>query len=291
MKYDVIDINSELYPEKLRIIKKAPKKIYALGNLNLLKIDSFAIVGTRDITNYGKKYAQIFSKEFAIRDIPIISGLALGTDTEAHKTAVKYNSPTIAVLGTGLDNIYPIENKELFYEIIENNGLVLTESEPDMKYKSDGFSQRNRIISTLSEGVLAIEAAHRSGTSITIKYAKEQNKLFFAIPGRIDDIYSVGTNRMIKEGAKIVTEINDIFNFYPQFMNKKRKTISSKKIKSEYKDIYELLKNKECNIEEISKNIKSKSIVEINKLLTMMELEDLIIKDIGKGYKIKIENA
>ena len=291
MNYIKIDYEDNLYPEKLKEIKDSPKQLYAIGNIDLLKEDMIAIIGTRYITNYGKKYVKKFAKEIALRNITIISGMALGTDAEAHKIALKYNSPTIAVLGTGLNNIYPIENIKLFNDILESNGLVITECLPDVEYNCKVFPKRNRIISGLSNGILVIEAGHRSGTGITVKYAIEQKKPIFAIPGKLDDTYSVGTNRFIKEGANLVTDISDILNFYPQFLNKKRKSISVKKVKSEYLEIYNLLKNKSCNIEEINRNIKNKTIIEITNILTMMELEDIIIKDFGNGYKLKEENA
>lgn len=287
MDITIINIEDELYPEKLKNINKPPEKLYAMGNLSLLKKEMFAVVGTRKITEYGQKIAEKLCTELAIRDIPIISGMALGTDAVAHKTALKYGAPTIAVLGTSLNNIFPKENTNLYYEILESNGLILSEIDLDGKYNSSHFPRRNRIISGLSEGILVIEAAYRSGTSITVRYAKEQGKLVFAVPGGLDNTYGVGVNKFIKDGAILVTEINDILQYYPQFMNKKRKTILQKKIKSEYLQIYKILEEKNYTIDEISRKIKNKTISEITNILTMMELEDLVIQDLGNGYKIK----
>ena len=210
-----------------------------------------------------------------------------GTDTYAHRNAIKHNTPTVAVLGTGFEEIYPKENISLYNEILKSNGLVITEQPPNTTYKGSNFSKRNRIISGLSCGVLVIEAAFLSGTSVTVRYAKEQGKKVFAVPGRIDDSHSQGTNKFIKDGAYLVTKIDDILEHYPQFMNKKRITISEIKIKSEYIEIYNLLKKKNCTIDNICKELNNKSVIEINNLLTMMELEDLIEKDFGNGYKIK----
>lgn len=290
-EYKVINLDDELYPEKLKLIEKPPKELYAIGNIELLKEDMIAIVGTRNITEYGKKYVKEFATEIALRNIPIISGMALGTDTEAHKIALKYGSPTIAVLGTGLDNIFPEENLGLYNQILDSNGLVITEEKPEVEYDIKRVTKRNRIVSGLSECVLVIEAGYRSGTSITVNHAKEQGKMVFSIPGRINDKNSVWSNKFIKEGAFLITEIDDILKYYPQFMNKKRKSIREKKVKSEYQEIYNLLQDKNCNIEEISKQLKKKSIIEITNLLTMMELEDIIIKDFGNGYKLKEEHA
>lgn len=291
MNYKIIELEDNLYPEKLKNIKKPPEKLYALGNIELLKKDMFAVVGTRKITEYGKRIAEKLCTELALRDIPIISGMAVGTDTVAHKIALKYNSPTIAVLGTGLNNIFPKENLELYNKILESNGLVLTEVDLDGKYNSSHFPRRNRIVSGLSEGVLVIEAAYRSGTSITVRYAKEQGKNVFAVPGQLENIYGVGVNKFIKDGAILVTEIDDILEFYPQFMNKKRKSKTEKSMKSEYIQIYRILSQKNCTIDELSAKIKNKTTREIINILTMMELEDIIVQDLGNGYKLKEENA
>lgn len=291
MNYEIIKKDDILYPEKLKIINNPPEQLYAIGNLELLKKDMIAVVGTRRITEYGKKNAEKFCKEIALRDIPIISGMAIGTDSIAHKTALKYGAPTIAVLGTGFNNIYPKENLNLYKDILNSNGLIISEVNSDKEYNSKSFPRRNRIVSGLSECVLVIEAAYRSGTSITVRYAKEQGKMVFAVPGILENTYGVGVNKFIKDGANIITEINDILEFYPQFMNKKRKTYHEKYIKSEYKDIYNLLENRSYTLEELLKNIKNKSIKEITNVLTMMELEDLIVQDVGNGYKIKENNA
>jgi DNA processing protein len=181
-----IDINSKYYPELLKQISKVPKKLYALGNVELLNKPGIAIVGSRNASNYGMRVCKYFASGLAKKNIPIISGMAIGIDSIAHKEAIKFNSPTIAVLGTGFNNIFPKENEKLMQEILNTNGLVITEYSPETEYKSSNFPKRNRIISGLSLGVLVIEAAYRSGTSITANYAIEQGKKLFAVPGRLD---------------------------------------------------------------------------------------------------------
>lgn len=289
--YKIININDEIYPQKLRKISKPPQKLYAVGNLNLLKEDMIAIVGSRKINEYGRKYAKYFSKEIALRNIPIVSGMAVGTDTEAHRAALEFGSPTIAVLGVGLDNIYPKDNIGLYNEIVASNGLVITEEEPNVKYDPKIIINRNRIVSGLAECVVVIEAGYRSGTSITVEYAKEQNKEVFVIPGRLDDKKCISSNLFIKNGAKLLTDIEDILVCYPQFMNKKRKSDTEKIVKSEYQEIYNVLKEKTCNIEEIYRKVENKSVTEITNLLTMMELDDIVVKDFGNGYKLKEDYA
>ena len=182
MNYKIEKLLKSDFPEKLKNIRKSPEKLYAIGNTKLLFKDSFAIIGTRKITEYGIKNCENFSKEFVLRDIPIVSGMATGTDSIAHKTALFYGGETIAVLGSGFKHIYPGENIELFEKIINNGGLVITEYEYNVEPIKKNFPKRNRIISALSEGVLIIEAAYRSGTSITAKWAYSQGKKVFALP-------------------------------------------------------------------------------------------------------------
>lgn len=287
-----IFFDDEIYPEKLKKIKNPPLKLFAIGNLKLLNKPSIAIVGTRNITKYGIKNCENFAREITQKDIPIISGMALGTDTIAHKTVLEYGGETIAVLGGGFNNIFPKENISLFEKIIENNGLVITEYEPNIRASSKRFLERNRIVSGLSEGVLVIEAAYRSGTSVTAKYAYKQGKVVMALPGRLDNSYGVGVNKLIQNGAKLVTCIEDIMECFPQFTNKLGKSSIQKQItfwdvKEEYREIMNILKNKTLSIEEIVQLSEEKNLRKIMNLLINMELDGLLVQEIGKGYKIK----
>ena len=217
----------------------------------------------------------------------IISGMAAGTDTVAHKSTLEVKGKTIAVLGSGFNNIFPKENISLFNEIINTGGLVLTEYSPSVKPKSQNFPARNRIVSGLSDGVLVVEAAYRSGTSITASLAKEQGKKVFAIPGRLDSKYGVGVNKLIQEGAMLVTEIEDIMKYYPQIMSKKWKsTYQEREIKEEYKQIFNLLEEGPKGLEELVIKIENKTIRDIMNILSKMELEEIIKQEIGVGYKI-----
>lgn len=289
--YKVVKITKKDYPKKLKIIKDVPEQIYVIGNIDLLHKDSFGIIGTRNISEYGKKNCNFFASEIALRDIPIVSGMAIGTDTIAHETALECDSETIAVLGGGFNHVYPNENKPLFEDIIKNNGLVITEYDLNELSNSCNFPKRNRIVSALCDGILVVEAMARSGTSITVRYAKQYGKKVFALPGRLDNCYGVGVNRMIKQGAILVTDIEDIIKEFPQFANKKRKTILENKIKfikvkEEYKDIVRILENDILSVEEIYYRLNNNSIQETVKLLVNMELEGIIIQKIGEGYGI-----
>lgn len=287
MDYKILKIKDEKYPEKLRQIKNPPKKLYCIGNIELLEKPIFAVIGTRNITEYGKKFGKLFSTELAKKFV-IISGMAIGVDTIAHKSAIEIGGETIAVLGSGFNNIFPKENIKLFNQIIEKKGLIISEYAPNVIAKSSNFPRRNRIVSGLSDGVLIVEAGYRSGTTITARLAKEQGKNIFVIPGSLENIYSVGANKLIQDGAMLVTETKDIIIHYPQVINKKWKKVSLiPQIKDEYLEIYKILQNKQMGIEELSIKLKNKDIREIANLLTMMEIDDLIVQEIGNGYKIK----
>ena len=286
-----IRIQDENFPKKLRNIKNPPQKLYAIGNIKLLHKPSLAIVGTRHITEYGIQNCAYFAQKIVEKDIPVVSGMALGTDSVAHKTALQFGGETIAVLGGGFHHIFPNENKGLFEKIIEKNGLVITEYPPEIVAKSERFLERNRIVSGLAEGVLIVEAAYRSGTSVTAKLAYSQGKVVMALPGRLDNSYGVGVNKLIQEGAKLVTNIEDVMSHFPQFMNHLGKTVSQKQmslweVKEEYKEIVEILQNKILSVDEIVQNTKQKNVRETLNLLMNMELDGIVTQEIGRGYQL-----
>jgi len=213
MKYKVIKINmnSKYYPERLRNIDDAPKELYCLGNLELLNYkNNIAMIGSRNCSSYGERAAKDFAYNLAKEDICIVSGLAKGIDSFSHIGALNAKGRTIAVLGSGLDNIYPKENIKLVKEIIKNNGLVISEYPLGTKPLKYHFPARNRIISGLSDSVLVVEARKNSGTNITVDFALEQGKDVFVIPGNIYSKTSDGTNFLITEGAIPVLTYKDI---------------------------------------------------------------------------------
>lgn len=213
MKYNVIklNINSKYYPERLKNIDIPPKELYCLGNLELLNNkNNIAIIGSRNCTKYGEKVAKDFAFNLANEEVCVISGLAKGIDSFAHIGALKANGKTIAVLGSGIDNMYPKENWELFEEIIKVKGLIISEYPLGTKPLKQNFPARNRIISGLSDGVLVVEARKNSGTNITVDFALEQGKDVFVIPGNIYSKTSSGTNFLITEGAIPVLNYKDI---------------------------------------------------------------------------------
>ncbi len=211
-QFEIMEIekNDKEFPKRLLDIKRCPKKIYAVGKISLLNKFSIAIVGSRKATRYGIENAKLFSSELSKLGITIISGLAIGIDYYAHISSTYEIGNTIAVLGGGLGKIYPKENIELFNLILKNNGCVITEYEFDEEVKPENFSVRNRIISGMSEGTLVVEARKKSGSTITGRYAIEQNKKLFCIPNSIYVKQAEGVNDLIKKGAILTRDINDV---------------------------------------------------------------------------------
>ncbi len=205
----IINISDDNYPAKLKNIYAPPITIFAKGDISLLNSKSIAIVGSREPSKYGIYVAEKFSKELSKEGIAIVSGLAKGIDTFAHVGALSSFGKTIAVLGSGIDVVYPKENAKYYKEISEK-GLIISEYIVGTAPESKNFPQRNRIISGLSDGVLVVEARKNSGTMITTDFALEQGKELYVIPGNITSNLSVGTNNLIKEGAKLVTDVCEI---------------------------------------------------------------------------------
>lgn len=195
-----IELRDENYPVLLKEIHHPPEALFYRGNIDLLKKSCLSIVGTRKFSDYGEYVTEKIVSELAIADIVIVSGLAKGIDTIAHKSALNNNLPTIAVLGTGIDNIYPEENTNLAKEIVDNNGLMISEyffQEP----RKELFPKRNRIISGISLGTLVIEAPEKSGALITANFALEHNREVFVVPADIDRANSLGNLNLLYAGS------------------------------------------------------------------------------------------
>lgn len=205
-----ITLLDEEYPEKLKNIYDNPKVLYAKGNIELLNEQSVAIVGCRDCSEYGKNIARKLSYNLAKENICIISGLAKGIDTFSHIGALEAGGKTIAVIGNGLDYVYPFENKDLYERILKNDGLIVTEYNLGIKPEKLNFPARNRIISGLSDAIVVVEAKEKSGALITAEFGLEHGKEVLAVPGNVNSINSKGTNNLIKDGAYIVTDYKDV---------------------------------------------------------------------------------
>jgi len=209
-KIGILTPKDKEYPSLLKEIYDYPRIIYYLGNIDLLSGECLAIVGSRRHSDYGKKAVKEFTKKLVSSGLIIVSGLALGIDSLAQKTTIETKGKTIAVLGSGLNRIYPSFNRQLARDILKKRGLIMSEYPLDSAPLKHHFPCRNRIISGLSFGVLVIEAAKRSGSLITAKQALEQNREVFALPGSIFSKTSEGCHDLIKLGAKLVNEPEDI---------------------------------------------------------------------------------
>lgn len=282
----IITMEDNNYPQRLKLIKKPPKQLYALGDASIANGTNIAIIGSRNCTEYGKKQAKRFSTELSRAGINIVSGMAVGIDGIAHKACIEEKGKTIAVLGSGFNHIYPKQNEKLFYNILENGGLILTEYAPNVEADGNNFPARNRIVSGISLGVLVIEAAYRSGTSITAKCATNQKKKVYCIPSSVDSNKGVGIAKLVEKGAKLVLKPEDILNDLKLQSNieaRQTKLPEFIEIPERYKKIYRTIKVDGSNINNIAKKLKM-PIHELSQELFMMELEGFIEKRAGGNY-------
>ncbi len=210
----LLPYNSKFYPQRLRDIEKAPLLLYYKGRLiNFDDNVCIALVGTRKMTDYGKREGYRIARDLILGGAVVVSGMARGVDTICHRGALDAGGYTVAVLGCGIDRVYPAENEYIMSEI-SRSGLLITEYKPFTPPYGSNFPMRNRIISGLSLGTLVIEADDKSGAMITAKCAEKQGRDIFSIPGNVGELNSVGPNRLLKKGAKIVTGALDLLEEY-----------------------------------------------------------------------------
>lgn len=300
---EYMEIGDDNYPQRLSSIKNQPLKLYFEGDSSILNMPSITVVGSRNMTEYGKEMTKKIVKELVQAGMCIISGLAVGIDTMAHQTCLENNGKTVAVLGSGVNKIFPPENVNLYKNIVKNGGCVISEYEPDTMAQKRYFPERNRIVSGLSLGTLVIEATYRSGTSITAKYAFEQGKKVFCLPNCVGTKNSAGTINLLKSGAILVTNANEIL--YELGIIKEKKNLDNYlEIQKENKIIMleqELLTELDSNTEKIYFYIKENKIVTpelmceilkmsitvINMHLTILELKGLVINKYGDKYMLR----
>lgn len=282
------------------------------GNVGLLQNPSIAIVGSRDASEYGKTFAAQFASSIACSNITIVSGMAVGIDSVAHKNSIDEIGKTIAVMGSGFNYIFPKENENLFKEIIDKGGLVISEYSPNTKPNLKNFPFRNRIIAGLSMAVLVVEAKFRSGSSITARYAFKEQKQVFCLPHSLDDINGVGTNNLLKAGAKLVTKPQEIGEFLnikitdvKKVANLKKNVVSKvekikdikdiknieniekiEELEDDYKIIYKTLLNGQMSVNALSNKLNL-PISTLNGYLTIMEIKGYIESLPGNEVKIK----
>ena len=222
----IVTLADSEYPQKLLEISNPPAVLYAIGNLHWLNHPSIAMVGSRSATPQGEKNAEEFAQSLCNLGLCVVSGMALGIDGAAHRGALKANGATIAVVGTGLDIVYPARHRDLAHKIAER-GLIISEFPLGTPSKAQNFPRRNRLISGLSLGCLVVEANINSGSLITARLATEQGREVFAIPGSIHSPVAKGCHLLIKQGAKLVESTQDILEEIKHLLPVAKQTIHS----------------------------------------------------------------
>lgn len=272
------------YPALLAEIKNAPKELYYTGDAGLLKKRCAAVVGSRSTTQYGRKIAADISKKLAVKGVAVVSGMARGIDTCAHRGALDAGGTTIAVLGCGVDICYPEENKKLRQEICEK-GLVVSEYPPGTEPRPYYFPQRNRIISGLAEITTVVQARNTSGALITAEFAAEQGREVCAVPGNIDSEYNLGNNKLIKDGARPVINTGDVLELMGLDVideDTARKLLSDNEMK-----IFCLLAAKgEMTVDELCMEL-GKPPSYVSSIVTVMELKGTVFTALGKIFIAK----
>jgi len=303
-KINILTVDDVDYPENLKSIYDPPIVLYVKGNLTAQDKLSIGIVGSRRASFYGLNSAEKFAYELAGLGFTVVSGLAYGIDTQAHKGALKADGRTIAVLGSGLANIYPSENKKLAGQISQS-GAVISEFPLSAAPLPNNFPRRNRIISGLSLGLLVVEAAKNSGALITADFALEQGREVFALPGKIDSGNSFGTNGLIKQGAKLVSNIEDILeelNFTEQialpkeaqgfntlklgdasFSEAEKESSKIGELTSEESNLYNTLSRQPQHLDDIVDKLGLTTAKTLNMLLTL-EIKKFIRQFPGKQF-------
>lgn len=286
MEKTIIEYASDLYPERLKNIENPPSRLYVEGNIDILNEIGIAVIGSRTNTQYGEKMCKKFVKNLVEYNINIISGLAFGIDSIAHKACLKNGGKTIAVLPSGLDNIYPQKHKELAQAIIDNGGAIISEYENNVEADSKKFLERNRIVAGLGIGTLVVEAGSRSGTSVTAKYTREDGKPVFCIPSSLENIKGKTTNELIQKGSKLVTDVEDIFDYYSDIIFE-RKDIEQKDIlldiPVDLRKVYQVINDVPQDLNEIARKT-GLSIGEVNYKTMLLQLDDKIKEVMGQRF-------
>jgi DNA processing protein len=270
------------YPLLLKQIADPPAVLFFKGSWssNIFK-SIFTIVGTRNITSYGKKWVKILGSDLGSRGYAIASGMAMGVDREAHIAALEVNAPTIAVLGTSVHEASPKINRDVYERILNSNGLVISEIPPGVEVRPGFFATRNRILAGLSLGTIIVEAAKKSGSLITGNLAFEYSRLVFALPGNVSNKYSEGCNSLIKNGvAKLIENTEDILVELGHTIEGKENKLIDRTLKLEENEkvVYNCLLSEPKLIEEISV-ICQKDVSSILSICTHLELKGIIYKN------------
>ena len=281
----ILSLSDPRYPPLLRQIHAPPPVLYSCGNLDLLHCPAIGIVGSRSFTLYGRDTTCKLAADLARSGIAVVSGMAMGIDTHAHRGALDARGPTIAVLGSSLDCPYPPENRDLFRDLC-THGLACSEFPLGTGPEPHNFPRRNRIISGLSLGTVVVEAGARSGALITAQFALEQNRDVFAVPGPIHSGKSAGTNRLIREGAILVTCADDILQeIAPHLRSVLTPPAPQPDLSPEEQAVWDALNTSELrHVDAIARNLHMSSAA-ILEILLDLELRNLIEQAPGMRYR------
>ncbi len=283
-EFKTLKLSDEKYPELLKKIYDPPEELYVKGDVNSLNTRCIAIVGTRKPTQYGLSIAKKLGEDLARSGFTIVSGLAEGIDTQAHRGALDAGGRTIAVFGCGIDQIFPAGNRALAGEI-ENNGALVSEYGPGIEGAKWTFPRRNRIISGLSVGVIVVEGGYESGAMITGKLAIDEGREVFAVPGNVELEQSKGPHWLIKQGAKLIESADDVLEEFNMQKTGTVKEIDPSQLSIEEASMIKFLSREPLHIDEIT----TKSGMDISKalgILSVLEIKDMIKQLPGKYFVI-----
>lgn len=298
----ILTIDQATYPERLRQIARPPAVLFVKGNVDILNDPQLAMVGSRNPSQGGSDNAFQFAKHLSASGLLITSGLALGVDGDSHRGAIAATAPTIAVVATGLDRVYPARHKPLVQDILKNNGVIVSEFPLGTSPKAELFPARNRIIAGLSLGTLVVEAAVRSGSLITARLAQESGREVFAIPGSIHNPMSKGCHALIKQGAKLVESANDILEELapqlkealiayphstpniPEPLAPSPKSLSPESQNQEQQVLLDAMGYDPISIDQLADNTDFTT-AELSSMLLILELEGHISSEAGGRYQ------
>lgn len=281
-----INLSDYNYLRDLPHIPDPPKKLFIRGKLPAKRVKTVAIVGTRKPSAYGREIATKIASECAKNGIVVVSGLALGIDSIAHRAAIDSGGKTIAILANGVDKIYPRSHEDLGQKILQTNGAILSEYPNNTPARPWQFLARNRIVSGLADAVVIIEAASRSGTLSTANHALDQGKEIFAVPGNITSPLSAGCNQLIKNGANPLTSVEDLLDFLIPDRFEKQTQLFKGDTREENVILEFLSKNGTTSSDVIIKQTKL-SASEFNQAITILELKGLALNNGGEKWSLK----